>query len=214
MNAGTRPEGHSRASRRGRRRGGARHDRRRASRRRDDRTRRAARPLRRRAARACHRRRAARRRRRPQLRLCQRRGLRRGATGESWTRRCAPATPRGSAGSVSASPTRRPGGTLPVWRGASPSCCARKNPLPYSRTPMKAATPTTTPLLRRPRRVSARRPPAGDYRDAVLSPPRRPPRYRRVSSGLSPVIPAQAGIHFSTSRAADRWVPAFAGTTR
>jgi len=27
------------------------------------------------------------------------------------------------------------------------------------------------------------------------------------------VIPAKAGIHHSAARAADKWVPAFAGTT-
>jgi LmbE family N-acetylglucosaminyl deacetylase len=35
----------------------------------------------------------------------------------------------------------------------------------------------------------------------------------RIPSCFSIVIPAEAGIHFSTDRAADRWVPAFAGTT-
>jgi hypothetical protein len=33
------------------------------------------------------------------------------------------------------------------------------------------------------------------------------------NSSFSIVIPAKAGIHRATARAAEKWVPAFAGTT-
>jgi hypothetical protein len=32
-------------------------------------------------------------------------------------------------------------------------------------------------------------------------------------STSNPVVPAKVGIHLSEARAAERWIPAFAGTT-
>ena len=141
--------------------------------------------------------------RRAQLRLCQRRRLRRGATGESLTRRCAPAT---------AARLRRLGFGIPdkeAWRDLAglarrlAELLRAEDPRPYSRTPMRAATPTTTPP------PSPSMPRAG-------SPTPRPPlsRCRSITAATAGSLPASSFRPSSLSRrkpesisptVADKW---------
>ena len=138
--------------------------------------------------------------------------LRRGATGESWTRRCAPATPRGCARLGLGIPDKEAWRDLAGLARRIAELLRAEQPAAVFTHAYEGGHPDHDAAAFAVHAACR----LADAPPAIIEMPFYHRRDGRLVTGeffhLFPTSPGEAGIHFSTDRAADRWVPAFAGT--